>query len=131
MGEFNMTNFTAASAKLGVIWCVVLSLLFFSGLGLARDLDGKYASAPLKQWFDSLASRRGPCCSVADGQSVEDVDWDTKDGKYRVRLNGQWIEVPSDALVTAPNKFGLAVVWLYKDYEGGTQIRCFIPGAGG
>ncbi|MGA7334332.1 MAG: hypothetical protein WBX77_21770 [Pseudolabrys sp.] len=26
---------------------------------------------------------------------------------------------------------GLAVVWLYKDYEGRTQIRCFIPGAGG
>ena len=74
---------------------------------------------------------RGPCCSVADGQSVEDVDWDTKDGKYRVRLDGQWIEVPPDALVTAPNKFGLAVVWLYKDYEGRTQIRCFIPGAGG
>ncbi|MGC1588828.1 MAG: hypothetical protein WA770_01740 [Pseudolabrys sp.] len=26
---------------------------------------------------------------------------------------------------------GLAVVWLYKDYEGRTQIRCFSPGAGG
>jgi hypothetical protein len=131
MGKFNMTNFTAASASLGVIWCAALSLLPFSGLGLARDLDGKYANAPLKQWFDSLASRRGPCCSVADGQSVEDVDWDTKGGKYWVRLDGQWIEVPSDALVTVPNKFGLAVVWLYKDYEGRTQIRCFIPGAGG
>jgi hypothetical protein len=131
MGKFNMTNFAAASAGLGVIWCAASSFLFFSGLGLARDLDGKYANAPLKQWFDSLASRRGPCCSVADGQSVEDVDWDTKGGKYWVRLDGQWIEVPSDALVTVPNKFGLAVVWLYKDYEGRTQIRCFIPGAGG
>ena len=54
-----------------------------------------------------------------------------KFGKYRVRLDGQWIEVPPDALVTVPNKFGLAVVWLYKDYEGRTQIRCFIPGAAG
>ena len=53
------------------------------------------------------------------------------DGKYRVWLDGQWIEVPPDALVTVPNKFGLAVVWPYKDYEGRTQIRCFIPGAGG
>ncbi|MGA7182000.1 MAG: hypothetical protein WBY67_01600, partial [Pseudolabrys sp.] len=26
---------------------------------------------------------------------------------------------------------GLAVVWLYKDYEGRTQIRCFIPGRAG
>jgi len=126
-----MTNFTAPFVDLRIIWCAALSVLFFSGLGLARDLNGKYASSPLKEWFDSLASRRGPCCSVADGQSVEDVDWDTKDGKYRVRLEGQWIEVPPDALVSVPNKFGLAVVWLYKDYESRTQIRCFIPGAGG
>jgi hypothetical protein len=127
------TSFTpaAAFANLGIICSAALSLLFFSELGLARDLDGKYANSPLKQWFDSLASRRGPCCSVADGQSIEEVDWDTKDGKYRVRLDGQWIEVPPDALVTVPNKFGLAVVWPYKDYEGRTQIRCFIPGAGG
>ena len=131
MGKFSMTNFTASFANLGIICCAALSLLFFPGLGLARDLDGKYANLPLSQWFESLASRRGPCCSVADGQSVEDVDWDTKDGKYRVRLDGQWIEVPPDALVPVPNKFGLAVVWPYKDYESRTQIRCFIPGAGG
>ena len=101
MAKFSMTNLTASFANLGIILCTALSLL--PGLGFARDLDGKYANAPLKQWFDSLASRRGPCCSVADGQSVEDVDWDMKDGKYRVRLDGQWIEVPPDALVTVPN----------------------------
>jgi hypothetical protein len=131
MAKFRLTNLTVSFANVGIIWCTALSLLFFPRLGLVRDLDGKYASSPLKQWFDSLASRRGLCCSFADGQSVEDVDWDTKDGKYRVRLDGQMIEVPPDALVSVPNKFGLAVVWLYKDYEGRTQIRCFIPGAGG
>jgi hypothetical protein len=115
----------------GIFFSIALSLPFFPVLALTRDLDGKYANSPFKQWFDSLASRRGPCCSVADGQSVEDVDWDTKNGQYRVRLDGQWIEVPAEALVTVPNKFGLAVVWPYKDYEGRTQIRCFIPGAGG
>jgi len=116
---------------LGVFCCATFSLLFSPRVALTRDLDGKYANSPLKQWFDSLASRRGLCCSVADGQSVADVDWDTKNGNYRVRLDGQWIEVPPDALVTVSNKFGLAVVWPYKDYEGRTQIRCFIPGAGG
>src|SRR5262247_3364015 len=131
MAKFDATNFAAAFANLGVTCRAVLSLLFLTGLGFARDLDGKYATSPLKEWFESLASRRGPCCSVADGQSVEDVDWDTKNGQYRVRLDGQWIEVPADALVTVPNKFGPAVVWLYKDYEGRTQIRCFIPGAAG
>ncbi|MGA8960062.1 MAG: hypothetical protein WB475_07610, partial [Pseudolabrys sp.] len=66
MGKFSVTNFTASFAKLGIIFCAALSLLFFPGLGLARDLDGKYANSPLSQWFESLASRRGPCCSVAD-----------------------------------------------------------------
>jgi hypothetical protein len=131
MVKFSRANFAASFANLGIICCAALSLLFFLGLGLARDLDGKYANSPLQQWFDSLASRRGPCCSVADGQTVEDVDWDTKDGRYRVRLDGQWIDVPPDTLITVPNKFGLAVVWLYKDYDSRTQIRCFIPGAGG
>ncbi|MGB6315134.1 MAG: hypothetical protein WBG13_21610, partial [Pseudolabrys sp.] len=65
MAKLSMTNLTASFANLSIILCALLSLLFFPGLGLARDLDGKYANAPLKQWFDSLASRRGLCCSVA------------------------------------------------------------------
>src|SRR5262249_53611106 len=129
VAKFSRTNFAGSFANLIIICCV--SLWCFPKLALARDINGKYAISPLKQWFDSLASRRGPCCSAADGQKVEDVDWDSKDGKYRVRLDGQWIEVPPDTLVTVPNKFGPAVVWPYKDYEGRTQIRCFIPGAGG
>jgi hypothetical protein len=53
-----------------------------------------------------------------------------QDGKYRVRLYGEWILVPDDAVVTEPNKFGPAVVWPYMDAKGVTQIRCFLPGAG-
>ncbi|MGA8387849.1 MAG: hypothetical protein WB769_07960 [Pseudolabrys sp.] len=85
--KFSVRNFAASLAYLGIIRCAALSLLFFPGLAFPRDLDGKYENSPLKRWFDSLASRRGFCCSFADGQSVEDVDWDTKDGKYRVRLD--------------------------------------------
>jgi hypothetical protein len=96
---------------------------------LARD-DGRFANSPLKAWFDRLASGKGLCCSFADGLSVEDVDWDTQNGHYRVRLEGQWIVVPDAALVTEPNRFGRAVVWPYKDSDGTTQIRCFIPGTG-
>lgn len=101
--------------------------------------DGKFANSPLKPWFDSLASGKGLCCSFADGVSIEDVDWDTASvadagGQshvvYRVRLNGQWIAVPPEAVVTEPNKFGPAVVWPYQDMSGVTQIRCFIPGGG-
>jgi hypothetical protein len=96
---------------------------------LARD-DGRFANSPLKAWFDRLASGKGLCCSFADGVSVQDVDWDTQNGHYRVRLEGQWIVVPDAALVTEPNRFGPAVVWPYKDSDGTTQIRCFIPGTG-
>ena len=95
----------------------------------ARD-DGRYANEPLHAWFDQLASGKGLCCSFADGFKVENVDWDTRDGRYRVRLHGEWITVPENALVTEPNKYGPAVVWPYMDANGATQIRCFLPGAG-
>ena len=95
----------------------------------ARD-DGRFANSPLKPWFDRLASGKGLCCSFADGFSVQDVDWDTQDGHYRVRMYGQWLVVPDDAVVTEPNRFGPAVVWHYNDRNGNTQIRCFMPGAG-
>lgn len=92
--------------------------------------DGQFANSPLKPWFDHLASGKGLCCSFADGVRVENVDWDTQNGNYRVRLNGQWVVVPDAAVVTEPNKFGSAVVWPYQDNEGATQIRCFLPGTG-
>ena len=95
----------------------------------ARD-DGRFADSPLKPWFDRLASKKGLCCSFADGVRVQDVDWDTQDGHYRVRIYGQWLVVPDAAVVTEPNRFGPAVVWPYRDTDGTTQIRCFMPGAG-
>jgi hypothetical protein len=108
-----------------------IAILLFGSLASAgaRD-DGRYANSPLKSWFDRLASNKGLCCSFADGFRVDNVDWDTQDGRYRVRLNGEWIVVPDDAVVTEPNKFGPAVVWPYMDTDGQTQIRCFLPGAG-
>jgi hypothetical protein len=105
------------------------SIAFVPNTLSARD-DGRYAGSPLKTWFDQLASGKGLCCSFADGVSVEDIDWDTQDGSYRVRLKGQWVVVPDTALITEPNRFGPAVVWPYQDGAGATQIRCFMPGAG-
>jgi hypothetical protein len=103
--------------------------IFVSNQLNARD-DGRFSNSPLKPWFDSLASGKGLCCSFADGFSVQDVDWDAQGGHYRVRIYGQWLVVPDDAVVTEPNRFGPAVVWPYNDRYGNTQIRCFIPGAG-
>jgi hypothetical protein len=94
----------------------------------ARDLDGRYANSPLKQWFDSLKSGKGPCCSDADGSAVSDVDWESKDGHYRVRIEGEWFDVPEDAVITEPNRAGRTMVWPIKGYLGLT-IRCFMPGS--
>ena len=65
-----------------------------------------------------LASKEGLCCSYADGVTLTDVEWDMRDGHYRVFIQGQWMEVPTDAIVVEPNKYGRAVVWPYYEYVG-------------
>jgi hypothetical protein len=93
----------------------------------ARD-DGRYAGSPLKGWFDQLKSGKGLCCSDSDGFAVQDPDWDSKDGHYRVRLGGKWIDVPDEAVIREPNRAGMTMVWPINAYEG-TTIRCFMPGS--
>ena len=96
---------------------------------LARD-DGRYAQSPLKQWFNSLKSKNGvPCCDPADGQRLEDVDWEAVDGHFRVRIKGEWIDVPPEAVLEQPNLAGPAIVWPVLE-AGRLRVRCFIPGAG-
>jgi hypothetical protein len=107
---------------------VVMFCICTAAVAVARD-DGRYANEPPHAWFDQPGSGRGLCYSFADGHAIEDVDWDSKDGHYRVRLQGDWIIIPDDAVVTQPNKFGRAVVWPYMNATGETQIRCFLPGA--
>ena len=97
-------------------------------LAHARDPDGRYANSPLKQWFDSLKSGKGPCCSDADGTAVSDVDWESSNGHYRVRLEGEWVEVPDEAVITEPNRVGRTMVWPLRGYLG-VSIRCFMPGS--
>ena len=95
---------------------------------VARD-DGRFANSPLKPWFDRLASGKGLCCSFADGFSVQDVNWDTQEGHYRVRIYGQWFVVPEAAVVTEPNRFGPAVVWPYNDATATHKFAasCLVP----
>jgi hypothetical protein len=111
----------AISASLAIV------LMLSASAGQARD-DGRYAASPLKPWFDQLRSGKGPCCSDADGTAVSDVDWESHDCHYRVRLDNQWIDVPDDAVITEPNRAGRTMVWPMRGTLGLT-IRCFIPGS--
>lgn len=115
-----------------IIWAVILALSAAGALmcpvmhlvqhAQGRD-DGRYANSPLKQWFDTLYSAKGFCCSQADGRETE---YDIRGDKYWVPVNGTWTEVPDDAVITEPNKFGRPMLWLRADHE----ILCFIPGTG-
>ncbi len=84
----------------------------------------------LNSWFDKLASGRGLCCSLTDGVTVADPDWESRDGHYRVRLYGEWIDVPNDALITEPNRVGRTMAWPML-FNGEISVRCFMPGSMG
>lgn len=112
-----------------VAFLISLGIVLFAVAAQARDVDGRWASSPHHNWFKSLKSKAGVlCCDGADGERVADPDWKTQNGKYLVRLKGQWIEVPEESLVTEPNKIGQTMVWPY-EMQGRTHIRCFMPGS--
>jgi hypothetical protein len=114
---------------LATIASAMLLVALASHLGHARD-RGQYANASpeLRAWFEGLKSGKGPCCSDADGTAVSDVDWESGNGHYRVRLEGQWVDVPDEAVITEPNRIGRTMVWPLRGYLGLT-IRCFMPGS--
>ena len=104
-------------------------MLPIATIGPARAHD--YRHPELNGWYESLHSGKGSCCDGSDAKRVDDVDWDSKDGHYRVRLNGQWIYVPDEAVVEGPNKAGPAMVWPYTTIGVPLGVRCFMPGSMG
>jgi hypothetical protein len=106
---------------------IVVALAAGTVAASARD-DGRYANSPLKSWFESLHSKAGgACCADADGVALSEADWDTQGGHYRVRLQGEWIDVPDDTVIKEPNRAGRPMVWPYY-LNGRPVVRCFIPG---
>ena len=96
----------------------------------ARDTTGlsDTLSPDQQEWVRSLHSGNSvPCCDNADGI---DPEWDTlgtSGTRYRVRYQGQWLDVDASALLTLPNKIGVARAWMgYRD--GNPFVRCFLPG---
>src|SRR3982075_2755984 len=119
------SNTMMKTSVLGFAFGILMSVLI--GAVQARD-DGRYSQSPLKPWFDSLKSGKGPCCSDADGFAIADPDWESKSGHYRVRIDNEWVDVPDDAVITEPNRAGRTMVWPVKGTLG-TSIRCFMPGS--
>jgi hypothetical protein len=99
-------------------------LLWIAYLSKAHAHDHNHPE--LAGWFRSLHSKGGAWC--CDGNDADMADWDTSGGRYRVKIDGQWIDVPDDAIVLGPNKAGGARVWTYYT-EGRPNVRCFLPDA--
>ena len=104
----------------------VVALFLAIGFAFAREGDIHTAST-LHDWFMTLKSGKGPCCADADGNVVLDSDWESKNGHYRVRLSGQWFDVPDDAVIRQPNLDGRTMVWPIW-LNGEENVRCFMPG---
>ena len=65
------------------------------------DLQSRDAYGDMGNWFNSLSSKKaGSCCSNFDGRPPEAIV-QTSDNHYRVMLEGQWVDVPDDAVLEA------------------------------
>jgi hypothetical protein len=95
---------------------------------LARDTTGlsKTLSSELNDWVRSLRSPAGTwCCDEADG--IDPV-WETTGDGYRVQYQGEWLPVPPAALITEPNRLGVARAWIGFSADTKPYVRCFLPG---
>ena len=75
-------------SKLGIL-VVMLLVVAING---ARAHNHEHPE--LDGWYESLHSAKGPCCDGSDAKRLDEADWDTKDGHYRVRIDGEWVDVP-------------------------------------
>jgi hypothetical protein len=65
---------------------------------------------------------------MADGETIADPDWESKEGHYRVRLDNKWVDVPDEAVITEPNRAGRTMVWPIR-FDEQISIMCFMPGS--
>lgn len=128
------------------IGCALIAVLLLCVTLPARAHD--HARPDLGSWYQTLQSRKGPCCDgpKKDALHLTETDWEvqSKDGShYRVRIptSGQdferaikgerveteWVDVPDEALLDEPNLAGVVTVWPMYGYMGHT-VRCFLPG---
>ena len=85
-------NWWLVLATFGVLALIVLLFLIPIGRLSAHD----HNRPDLNGWFKSLKSPgHGYCCDGSDALSINDPDWENNGGHYRVKLEGQWIDVPS------------------------------------
>ena len=76
----------------------------------SHGLTASSAATPL------LFGRRWLCC-FRSGLGIER-------SPYRVRVDNEWVDVPDDAIITEPNRYGRTMIWPTKARD---SIPCFMP----
>ncbi len=124
----------AISGPLFVI--ALLGSVAYATDAAARDY-GQYGNVDpaIREWVEGLKDKTGQgCCATADGHPAE-YEWDIAGNHYKVRIEGEWHDVPAEAVIDEPNRLGYATVWYWWTFDHDGQktyhIRCFLRGSGG
>ena len=133
-----------------VVFLVVLAACLFTTKCVKAHMHDR---PDLDDWWPTLKSGKGPCCSGPDSRPLSDFDWKTEkvctpagyggaQSEPRCRIaytvyledifgkKPRWVEVSEDAVVEGPNKYGPAMAWVYY-INNEPEVRCFIAGAQG
>lgn len=107
-----------------------LALLFTLVVTAVLARDWTQADPDMRRFYEGLRNNNGmQCCFGNDGF---DAKWETRGSEYWVEIDLEWLRVPPQALLTVPNKYGVAKVWFYRPPNGGQpNINCFLPGTFG
>jgi hypothetical protein len=122
---------TGPQSTMGTLFVFIGAIALLIMLMLQIPAHAHDHSRPeLDGWFKGLqSSSKAPCCDGSDAMRLDDVDWISKGGHYQVRLEGEWIDVPDDAIVGEPNRAGPTMVWPWRTDGKLNRVRCFMPGS--
>lgn len=108
---------------------IAAAALVLSSQATAFDDNDNWKNSPLREWFDSLASNKGNCCSIAEGH---EVTYTTQGNNYVVLFKGKKYIISDDdgVVLKRPNLYGRAVIWFDKEGTKEESVRCFLPNTG-
>lgn len=111
-------------ASVTAVW--VVAFLFWLAY-FAPAFGHDHRRPGLNDWMKGLFSKSKTwCCDGNDNDAID--EWETKDGRYRVKFRGEWFNVPESAIIDGPNEAGDALLWMNKGFSG-FSVRCFMPGS--
>jgi len=112
----------------GILWFIAVLIVTFILLLIVKAHAHDHNHPEMNEWLTGLHSKdRTWCCTGNDHDPLD--DWNASGDHYRVKYQGEWYDVPDEAVVGGPNKMNEALLWMNKGI--GRSVRCFMPGTMG